>query len=145
MKRIAILGSTGSIGVSTLDVVAAFPDAFRVVALAAGRNVERLAEQVRRFGPTLVSVATEAEAADLKARLSAPPTVSVEIVCGELGPSAVASHPDVDLVVTAMVGAVGLEPLLELEPGARVEELLKFRNGGCFGYGARRGARRRRV
>ncbi len=69
MKAIAILGSTGSVGVTTLDVVSRFPDRFSVVAMAAGRNLDLLAEQVRRFRPELVSVATPELARDLASRL----------------------------------------------------------------------------
>ena len=70
MKRIAILGSTGSIGEQTLDVVAQFPDRFRPVALAAGRRVQQLAAQVKRFAPELVSVSAEAGAEATGARAS---------------------------------------------------------------------------
>ena len=69
MKSIAILGSTGSVGASTLDIVSRFPDSFRVVAMAAGHNLPLLAEQVRRFNPELVSVATPELARDLAERL----------------------------------------------------------------------------
>ncbi|MFZ0887643.1 MAG: hypothetical protein WA005_04255, partial [Candidatus Binataceae bacterium] len=65
MKGLAILGSTGSIGVTTLELVSGFPDRFKVVALAAGQNLDRLAEQVRRFRPELVSVANAGLARDL--------------------------------------------------------------------------------
>ena len=64
MKAISILGSTGSVGVTTLDVVSRFPDRFRVVAMAAGRNLDLLTEQVRRFHPELVSVATPSSRAN---------------------------------------------------------------------------------
>ncbi|MBK8481260.1 MAG: 1-deoxy-D-xylulose-5-phosphate reductoisomerase [Proteobacteria bacterium] len=112
MKRIAILGSTGSIGVSALDVVAAFPEQFEVVALAAGRNVERLAEQVGRFRPRLVSVAGADEAERLRALLDYESARGLEIVSGPAGPDAVAAHADVEFVLTAMVGAIGLQPTL---------------------------------
>src|SRR5712691_1283699 len=69
MKSIAILGSTGSVGVTTLDIVSRFPERFRVVAMAAGQNLELMAEQVRRFDPELVSVATPELARELAARL----------------------------------------------------------------------------
>ncbi len=107
MKRIAILGSTGSVGVQTLDVIAGAPERFQVVALAAGRNVEKLAEQVRAFHPELVSVADEAGARELRRTLPDP----VRIVPGDAGLEAVATHP-ADLVVAALVGAVGLRPTL---------------------------------
>ena len=89
MRRLAILGSTGSIGVQALDVVAHFPDRFEVVALAAGRNVERLAEQVRRFRPRLVAAADAAAAARL--RTLVPP--GTEVLEGDDGVVAAAVHP----------------------------------------------------
>ena len=104
MKRVAILGSTGSIGVQALDVVARFPDRFEVVALSAGRNAARLAEQVRRFRPRLVAVADEAAARDLAAMVPA----GVEIVPGEAGAVAAATHPDVEFVLAAISGGAGL-------------------------------------
>ena len=107
MKRIAILGSTGSIGEQTLDVVARHPGRFEVVALAAGRRVERLVEQARRFGPRLVSVSDPSQVAEVRAALGS----SVEVVSGDAGLLAVATAPG-DLVVAALVGAVGLEPVL---------------------------------
>lgn len=108
MKRIAILGSTGSVGVQTLDVVASFPERYRVAALAAGRNLERLAEQVRHFRPERVSVADAASVPELRARLG---DHAVEIESGPEGLEAVAVH-DCDLVMAALVGAVGLSPTL---------------------------------
>jgi 1-deoxy-D-xylulose-5-phosphate reductoisomerase len=108
LKRIAILGSTGSIGVQSLEVAAAFPERFQVVALAAGRRVETLAEQVRRFRPTLVSVAEPDAALTLKSLLGVE---APEIAVGDAGLDAVATA-DADLVVSALVGAVGLAPTL---------------------------------
>jgi 1-deoxy-D-xylulose-5-phosphate reductoisomerase len=109
MKHLAILGSTGSIGASTLAVVAEHPEEFAVVGLAAGRNVELLAGQIKRFRPALVSVQDEAAASRLRELIGpgAP-----EILAGRAGALAVATGPGVDLVVSAMVGAVGLEPTL---------------------------------
>ncbi|HEX7127097.1 MAG TPA: 1-deoxy-D-xylulose-5-phosphate reductoisomerase [Thermodesulfobacteriota bacterium] len=107
-KRLALLGSTGSIGVSTLDIVATFPERFSVVAMAAGQRVELLAEQVRRFRPRLVSVRDAAAAAALEARL--PAGLDVEVRWGTEGAVAAATHEAADLVVSAIVGAAGLEP-----------------------------------
>lgn len=107
----AILGSTGSIGTSALDVIARFPGRFRVVALAAGQRVAELAAQVEQFRPELVAVATGEAAADLRGRLAhldRPPA----IVTGSAGLAAVAAHPDADAVLTAVVGIVGLQPTL---------------------------------
>jgi 1-deoxy-D-xylulose-5-phosphate reductoisomerase len=108
MKRLALLGSTGSIGTSTLDVVRENPDRFRVVALACGRQWKRLKEQIEEFKPRLVSVATDTEAKALRKVLA----YSVEILHGDSGAMAVAAHPEVDHVVSAMVGAAGLAPTL---------------------------------
>jgi len=110
VKKLAILGSTGSVGEQTLAVAEAFPDRFRVTALAAGRNVEKLAEQVRRFQPTLVSAGDAMLADALRARLSGEASLP-RIVHGDAGLIEVATH-DADLVVAALVGAVGLEPTL---------------------------------
>jgi 1-deoxy-D-xylulose-5-phosphate reductoisomerase len=107
-KEITVLGSTGSVGEQTLAVAAQFPERFRVVALAAGRNVEKLSAQVMRFQPALVSVADPGCADDLRARIRRTPT---RVVTGDEGLSAAATHP-ADLVVAALVGAVGLEPTL---------------------------------
>jgi len=108
LKRIAILGSTGSVGEQSLEVAAAFPERFQVVALAAGRRIEKLAEQVRRFRPALVSVAEPDAALALKNQLGVE---APEIVVGDEGLSAVATA-DAELVVSALVGAVGLAPTL---------------------------------
>ena len=108
MKRVALLGATGSIGEQTLAVVEAFPERFRVTALAAGRRVEKLAAQVRRFRPELVAVADRDAAAALRAALGAD---APKIEWGEDGLEAVAVH-EADLVVSALVGAVGLRPTL---------------------------------
>jgi 1-deoxy-D-xylulose-5-phosphate reductoisomerase len=109
VKSIAILGSTGSVGVTTLDVVARFADRFRVVAMAAGRNLDLLAEQVRRFRPELVSVASADLACELAERL---PPERPAIVHGIEGAIAVATHPAATLLVSALVGAKGLRPTL---------------------------------
>ena len=109
MKAISILGSTGSVGVTTLDVVGRFSDRFRVVAMAAGRNLDLLVEQVKRFQPELVSVATPELSRDLATRLG---TQRVTIVHGLEGAIAVATHPAAKLVMSALVGAMGLQPTL---------------------------------
>jgi 1-deoxy-D-xylulose-5-phosphate reductoisomerase len=107
MKRIAILGSTGSIGEQTLDVVAAHPDRFDVVALAAGRRVGRLVEQARRFRPRRVSLADANEIGAVREALGP----AVEVSAGDEGLARVATEPS-ELVVAGLVGAVGLEPVL---------------------------------
>jgi 1-deoxy-D-xylulose-5-phosphate reductoisomerase len=109
MKAISIIGSTGSVGVTTLDVVARFPDRFRVVAMAAGRNLELLADQIRRFRPQLVSVETPELAHDLADRIR---PLEVTILHGNEGAIAVATHPEAKLLMSALVGALGLPPTL---------------------------------
>ena len=106
MKALAVLGSTGSIGRSALDVAAALPDRFRVVALAAGRSLEKLAEQTVRHRPSLVSVAEPPDAAKLRSLL--PSGVAPRIAAGREGLEEVASHPEADVVVGGLVGALGL-------------------------------------
>ena len=118
MKGLSILGSTGSVGTNVLRVVDAFPDRLRVVALAAGRNVERLAEQIARYQPRAVSVSTP-EARDALARLVDLSGVRVGV--GEEGAVAVATADDASMVVAAAVGAVGLVPTYRaLEAGKDV-------------------------
>jgi len=107
-KKLAVLGATGSIGEQALAVAAAFPERFRITALAAGRRVAELAQAVRRFRPELVSVG-EAEAARALADALGPD--APEIAWGAAGLEAVATH-DADLVLAALVGAVGLAPTL---------------------------------
>jgi 1-deoxy-D-xylulose-5-phosphate reductoisomerase len=108
MRRLAVLGSTGSVGEQALAVAEAFPDRYAVVALAAGRNVEKLADQVRRFEPEVVSV-VDAAAADLLRERLGRDDLAVEWGAGGL--DAVATHA-ADLVVAGLVGAVGLRPTL---------------------------------
>ncbi len=109
MKRLAILGSTGSIGVNTLDIVRQFPEQFQVVSLSAGLNIRLLRQQILQFRPKVVSVLNKELAEPLKRDLS---SVSPEIVEGIEGLIKVATHPEVDQVVSAIVGAVGLIPTL---------------------------------
>jgi 1-deoxy-D-xylulose-5-phosphate reductoisomerase len=111
LKQIAILGSTGSIGRQTLAVIEAMPERFAVAALAAGNNVEELAQQILRHNPGLVSVATSAAAANLTDRLRAasPAAKLPEIQHGPAGMLAVATHTAAAILVSAAVGVVGLE------------------------------------
>ncbi len=109
MKRLAVLGSTGSIGVNTLDIVRQFPDQFEVVGLSAGRNSQLLKQQILQFRPRVVSLLDTGLSDALRRELSSVP---VEIVHGVEGLIRVATHPDVDQVVSALVGAVGLIPTL---------------------------------
>ena len=107
MKRLTVLGSTGSIGTSTLAVVEDNPDHFEIVALAAGRNLDLLRRQVARHRPALVSVARREDAHALASEL--PDT---RVVWGEEGLAEAACHPDGEMVVAAMVGSAGLAPTL---------------------------------
>jgi 1-deoxy-D-xylulose-5-phosphate reductoisomerase len=113
MKRIAILGSTGSIGRSTLSVVKSHPDRFEVVSMAAGRNLDAAFEQAQRWKPRLVSMASEKDAETLRARLKNAGTAGIEIVHGSAGTVRVATHPEADFVVSAIVGVAGLEATYE--------------------------------
>jgi 1-deoxy-D-xylulose-5-phosphate reductoisomerase len=113
MKRIAILGSTGSIGQSTFKIVEAYPDLFQVVALAAGRNIESAFEQAKRWRPRVLSVASERDAEALKTRLKAAGIAGVEVVHGTAGTVQVATHPEADFVVSAIVGVAGLQATYE--------------------------------
>ncbi len=105
------MGSTGSIGVSTLDVVRQFPDRFRVVALAAGKNIPLLCKQIEEFRPQLVAVLDEQLARQLKESLPSRPT-GIEIAFGSEGYQRAATHPEARMLVSAMVGAAGLLPTL---------------------------------
>lgn len=110
MKKISVLGSTGSIGRQTLAVVESMPDRFAVCALAAGNNLEELSQQISHHHPELVSVATPDLATDLATSLrSAGISKLPEIQHGSAGLNAVATHPDAVTVVSAAVGVVGLE------------------------------------
>ena len=109
MKHIVILGSTGSIGASTLDIVSRFPDHFRIHGLTAGSNHEKLEQQIRTFHPRVVALSSDTAAQQLRARLSNHP---VEILSGEKGLCTVASSPGSDLVISAIVGGSGLMPTM---------------------------------
>src|SRR5882672_407479 len=113
MKRIAILGSTGSIGRSTLSVVESYPERFQVATLAAGSNVESALEQALRWKPRVLSLATERDAQVLQTKLRDAGLDEIEVVHGASGTVRVATHPEVDFVVSAIVGVSGLEATYE--------------------------------
>ncbi|MCY3822769.1 MAG: 1-deoxy-D-xylulose-5-phosphate reductoisomerase [Nitrospinae bacterium] len=116
-RKISILGSTGSIGENALDVVAQFPDRIDVVALAAGRNWERLVEQAKRFRPDIVSVADDRDATRVAGALS----TKIKVLSGEEGLREVAAGAGAGLVVSALVGAAGLPPTLAaIDAGASI-------------------------
>lgn len=107
-ERISILGSTGSIGQSTLEVIRQHPDQFEVVALAAGRNVQEMIQQIKNFKPRLVSLSTKELAEQVRSEVGD----EVKVVWGEEGLIEVATHPDATFLVSALVGSVGLKPTL---------------------------------
>lgn len=109
MKKISLLGSTGSIGVNTLDVVERYPEKFQVCALSAGSNVELFARQIRKFKPTLVALFDVTKIDILKELVA---DLDVEIISGPEGLVSVASFLDADLVVSGVVGSAGLLPAL---------------------------------
>ncbi len=113
MKRIAVLGSTGSIGRSTLSVVESYPDRFKVVSLAAGKNVEAALEQAKRWRPRVVSLSSERDADQLRNQLKAAGLRQIDVMHGPSGTVSVATHPDADFVVSAIVGVAGLEATYE--------------------------------
>jgi 1-deoxy-D-xylulose-5-phosphate reductoisomerase len=120
MKRLAVLGSTGSIGTSTLGVVEAHPDEFEVVALAAGSNLDMLEQQVRRFAPQLVSLASEAAARELRRRVASTRT---EVTWGEESLVRAAAETGAHTVVSAIVGAAGLLPTMAALSAGKVVAL----------------------
>ncbi len=113
MKRIAISGSTGSIGRSTLSVAESYPERFQIVALAAGSNLEAAFEQARRWRPRVISIAAETDSDVLRARLKQAGMSAIEVVHGPAGNVKVATHPEADFVVSAIVGVAGLEATYE--------------------------------
>src|ERR1700682_439416 len=129
MKRIAILGSTGSIGRSTLSVAEAYPDRFEIVTLAAGRNLEAAFEQAGRWHPRVISMAAETDADALRSRLKQEGLSEIEVVHGAAGTVRVATHPDVDFVVSAIVGVAGLEATYE---AVRAGKIVGLANKECL-------------
>ena len=109
MKRLAILGSTGSIGQSTLSIVEQFPERYSVASLAAGRNLDEAFAQALRWRPKLISLATEELAAKLSAKLKEAGISGIEVVSGTQGTVACSTYPEADFVVSAIVGVAGLE------------------------------------
>ncbi len=129
MKRIAILGSTGSIGRSTVSVAESYPDRFQIVTLAAGSNLEAAFEQARRWHPRVISMAAESDADRLSSRLKKEGLPEIEVVHGAAGTVRVATHSDVDFVVSAIVGVAGLEATYE---AVRAGKTLGLANKECL-------------
>lgn len=111
MKAITLLGCTGSIGTQTLDIVAQHPDQFRMVGLAAGRNIQLLAQQIRQFRPEIVAIAEEALLPELRDRIADLESEPI-LVAGEAGVADVAAYGDAEAVVTGIVGCAGLLPTI---------------------------------
>jgi 1-deoxy-D-xylulose-5-phosphate reductoisomerase len=109
VKKLAILGSTGSIGHSTLSICESFPDRYQVISLAAGSNIDVAYEQCLRWRPRVISLATEELATSLSTRLKQAGVTTTEVVHGTAGSIYVATLPEVDFVVSAIVGVAGLE------------------------------------
>ena len=109
MKKLAILGSTGSIGNSTLSICESFPDRYQVISLAAGSNIDAAHAQCLRWRPKVISLATEKLAETLKTRLKAEGITDIEVLHGTTGAIHVATLPEVNFVVSAIVGVAGLE------------------------------------
>ena len=129
MKRIAILGSTGSIGRSTLSVAESYADRFQIVALAAGGNIESALEQAQRWHPRVISMASESDADTLRSRLKKEGLSEIEVVHGAAGTVRVATHSEVDFVVSAIVGVAGLEATYE---AVRAGKILGLANKECL-------------
>jgi 1-deoxy-D-xylulose-5-phosphate reductoisomerase len=118
--NIAILGSTGSIGRSTLSVAESYPERFEIVALAAGRNLDAAFEQAKRWHPRIFSMAEERDAESLQKRLSQAGLGGIEVVYGAAGTVRVATYPEVGFVVSAIVGVAGLEATYEAVHAGKV-------------------------
>jgi len=129
MKRIAILGSTGSIGRSTLSVAESYPDRFQILTFAAGSNVDAAFEQALRWKPRVISMAAEKDAEALGARLKKEGLGEIEVVHGAAGTVRVATHAEVDFVVSAIVGVAGLEATYE---AVRAGKTLGLANKECL-------------
>ncbi len=110
IKKISILGSTGSIGSSALEVISLFPDRFKVVGLTACENIDKLEMQIRRFKPSIVSLASEKSAKELKERCNNFDNVPVEVLSGMEGLIRVSTLPEVDIIISAIAGSAGLIP-----------------------------------
>jgi 1-deoxy-D-xylulose-5-phosphate reductoisomerase len=129
MRRIAILGSTGSIGRSTLSVAESYPNRFQIVALAAGSNLDAAFDQAKRWRPRVISMAAEKDADVLRARLKSEGLEGIEVVHGPAGAVRVATHSEVDFVVSAIVGVAGLEATYE---AVRAGKILGLANKECL-------------
>ena len=110
MKRIAILGSTGSIGTQTLDVIRANKDKFELVAISANNSIDLLLDQIKEFKPKYVAVYNENSAKKLKEMI--PDDIKIEVLSGMKGLKDISSLDEIDVLLTAIVGMIGLVPTL---------------------------------
>jgi 1-deoxy-D-xylulose-5-phosphate reductoisomerase len=129
MKHIAILGSTGSIGRSTLRVAESYPERFQITTLAAGSNIDAAFEQARRWRPRVISMAAERDSDALQARLKKEGLSGIEVIHGAAGAVRVATHAEVDFVISAIVGVAGLEATYE---AVRAGKTLGLANKECL-------------
>src|ERR1700690_2443582 len=132
MKNIVILGSTGSIGKNALNVIAKFPERFKVLGLAAGKNIELLKEQIVRFKPKLVAVADPESCSSLKKELSRCGII-LDVLCGIEGVCTVAAMSDADTVISAIVGSAGLLPTLAAVKKGKIVALANKETLGMAG------------
>lgn len=109
MQKFSLLGSTGSIGTQSLEIIQEHPDQFELVALGAGSNIDLLADQIRQFQPSLVALNDGSKVEQLK-ELIKDVQKQPDIMTGQQGAIAVAEHPDADAVITGIVGCAGLQP-----------------------------------
>ena len=138
MKTISVLGSTGSIGTQTLDVVRHHSD-LRIAALAAGKNITLLEKQIREFSPCLAAVADEEKALDLKARVK---DLDVRVVSGMEGLIEAACISQADITVTAIVGMIGIRPTIAAIRAGKDIALANACDGRPSDHAARKGIRR---
>lgn len=129
MKRIAILGSTGSIGRSTLNVIANNPERFQLLTMAAGSNIDAALKDARRWKPKVLSLASEQDAEKVRQQLKSEGLGEIEVVYGQAGTVRVATHAEVDFVVSAIVGVAGLKATYE---AVRAGKAIGLANKECM-------------
>jgi 1-deoxy-D-xylulose-5-phosphate reductoisomerase len=129
MKRVAILGSTGSIGCSTLNVIESNPERFQLWTMAAGSNTEAALQDARRWKPKVLSLASEQDADKVRKQLKVEGLNEIEVVYGQAGTVRVATHPEVDFVVSAIVGVAGLKATYE---AVRAGKAIGLANKECL-------------
>ncbi|MBR0146368.1 MAG: 1-deoxy-D-xylulose-5-phosphate reductoisomerase [Eubacterium sp.] len=142
MKRIALIGSTGSIGTQTLEIVRNNPEEYKVVALACGRNLELIEKQMREFHPSFVSVGDEEGAENLRA---ATRDLGIPVASGMTGLCEAAAHPDADVTVTAIVGMIGVQPTLAAIEAGKTIALANKETLVTAGHLVKKAAKEKRV